>query len=48
MQGWDKAIKEVKIEALEELITKQKTIYGNCAVVTVFDIEKRIEELKSG
>ncbi|WP_392562540.1 hypothetical protein RHO12_03390 [Orbus sturtevantii] len=39
MQGWDKAINEVKIEALEELITKQ--------TISVFDIEKRIEELKS-
>jgi len=46
MQGWDKAINEVKIEALEEIITKQKTIYSNCAVVTVFDIEKKIKELK--
>jgi len=27
MQGWDKAINVVKIEALEEIITKQKTIY---------------------
>lgn len=47
MQGWDKAINVVKIEALEEIITKQKTIYSNCAVVTVFDIEKRIEVLKN-
>lgn len=39
MQGWDKAINEVKIEALEELLAKQ--------IISVFDIEKRIEELKS-